>query len=94
MSGGHHSEFCLVELAHVVGLVVGGEALGRDRPVHVAHAVALDAGVTLEAGVVGDALVAQSAREVRSAHGAKGAVRVLFEKGMPGQSLGTKVTVA
>ena len=31
--------------------------------------------------------------EVRSAHGNKGAVRVLFEKGMPGQAIGTKVKV-
>ncbi|MBW2968210.1 50S ribosomal protein L35ae [Candidatus Woesearchaeota archaeon] len=31
--------------------------------------------------------------EVRSAHGNKGAVRVLFEKGMPGQSIGSKVKV-
>lgn len=30
---------------------------------------------------------------VRAAHGNKGALRVLFEKGMPGQSLGNKVTV-
>lgn len=29
--------------------------------------------------------------EVRSAHGNKGALRVLFETGMPGQSIGTKV---
>ena len=31
--------------------------------------------------------------EVRSAHGNKGALRVLFEKGMPGQSIGTKITI-
>lgn len=31
--------------------------------------------------------------EVRSAHGNSGALRVLFEKGMPGQSKGQKVTV-
>ena len=31
---------------------------------------------------------------VRGAHGNKGALRVLFEKGMPGQSLGNKVMVA
>ena len=30
---------------------------------------------------------------VRSAHGNKGALRVLFEKGMPGQSLMTKVKI-
>lgn len=29
--------------------------------------------------------------EVRSSHGSKGAVRVLFEKGMPGQSVSEKV---
>ena len=29
--------------------------------------------------------------EVRSAHGNSGALRILFEKGMPGQSLGNKV---
>ncbi len=29
--------------------------------------------------------------EVRSAHGNSGAVRVLFEKGMPGQAVGQKV---
>jgi large subunit ribosomal protein L35Ae len=28
---------------------------------------------------------------VASAHGAKGALRVIFERGMPGQSIGTKV---
>lgn len=31
--------------------------------------------------------------EVRSAHGNKGNVRVLFESGMPGQSIGTKVKI-
>ncbi|MDD5332002.1 MAG: 50S ribosomal protein L35ae [Candidatus Nanoarchaeia archaeon] len=31
--------------------------------------------------------------EIRSAHGNKGALRVLFEKGLPGQSLTTKVEV-
>lgn len=30
---------------------------------------------------------------VASAHGNKGAVRVIFEKGMPGQSLGTVVNI-
>jgi len=30
---------------------------------------------------------------VRSAHGSKGAVRVLFEKGMPGQSICQKVKI-
>lgn len=30
---------------------------------------------------------------VSKAHGGKGAVRVVFEKGLPGQSLGTKVDV-
>ena len=32
--------------------------------------------------------------KVSSTHGNKGAIRVLFEKGMPGQSLGNKVTIA
>ncbi len=31
--------------------------------------------------------------EVRNAHGNKGAMRVLFERGMPGQSIGQKVKV-
>ncbi|HLC65100.1 MAG TPA: 50S ribosomal protein L35ae [Candidatus Nanoarchaeia archaeon] len=31
--------------------------------------------------------------KVTMPHGNKGAVRVLFEKGMPGQSLGTKVKI-
>lgn len=31
--------------------------------------------------------------EIRSAHGNSGAIRVLFETGMPGQSVGKKVTV-
>jgi len=31
--------------------------------------------------------------KVASAHGNKGAIRVIFEKGMPGQSLGTKVEI-
>ncbi len=31
--------------------------------------------------------------EVRSSHGNSGAVRVLFETGMPGQALGTKVKI-
>jgi len=30
---------------------------------------------------------------VKSAHGSKGALRVLFEKGMPGQSIGQKVKI-
>lgn len=33
------------------------------------------------------------AGEIRSAHGNSGAVRVIFEKSLPGQSLGTKVKV-
>lgn len=31
--------------------------------------------------------------KVASAHGNKGAVRVIFEKGMPGQSIGQKVMI-
>lgn len=31
---------------------------------------------------------------VRAAHGNKGAVRVLFETGMPGQAIGKKVSLA
>ena len=31
--------------------------------------------------------------KVASAHGNKGAVRVIFETGMPGQSIGTKVEI-
>ncbi len=31
--------------------------------------------------------------EIRAAHGNKGGVRVLFEKGMPGQAVGRKVTI-
>lgn len=31
--------------------------------------------------------------KVASTHGNKGAIRVIFEKGMPGQSLGTKVEI-
>lgn len=31
--------------------------------------------------------------EVRSAHGNKGAIRVLFESGMPGQAIGKKVVI-
>ena len=32
--------------------------------------------------------------EVRSAHGNKGALRVLFETGMPGQAIGDKVVIS
>ena len=31
--------------------------------------------------------------EIRSAHGNSGAVRVLFETGMPGQAVGSKVKI-
>lgn len=31
--------------------------------------------------------------KVRAAHGDKGAVRILFETGMPGQAIGGKVTI-
>lgn len=31
--------------------------------------------------------------EIKAAHGSKGAVRALFEKGMPGQAIGTKVNI-
>ncbi len=31
--------------------------------------------------------------EIRSAHGNKGALRVLFETGMPGQAISTKVDI-
>lgn len=31
--------------------------------------------------------------EVRAAHGNKGAVRVIFERGMPGQAIGSKVSI-
>jgi large subunit ribosomal protein L35Ae len=48
-------------------------------------------------GLVGKEVVWKSPKDkeingkVASAHGNKGAVRVIFEKGLPGQSLGTKV---
>lgn len=32
--------------------------------------------------------------KITSTHGNKGAVRVLFEKGMPGQAVGKEVTIA
>ena len=32
--------------------------------------------------------------KIASAHGNSGAVRVVFEKGMPGQSLGQQITIA
>jgi len=32
--------------------------------------------------------------EIRSAHGNKGAVRVLFSSGMPGQAIGSKVVIS
>ena len=32
--------------------------------------------------------------EVRSAHGNSGAIRVLFETGMPGQAIGDKVVIS
>ncbi len=32
--------------------------------------------------------------KVASAHGNSGAIRVIFERGLPGQSLGTTVTIA
>lgn len=31
--------------------------------------------------------------EIRSAHGNSGAVRVLFERGMPGQAIGSKIEI-
>ena len=31
--------------------------------------------------------------KIASAHGNKGAIRVIFEKGMPGQSISTKVEI-
>ncbi|MDP3917064.1 MAG: 50S ribosomal protein L35ae [Nanoarchaeota archaeon] len=31
--------------------------------------------------------------KIASAHGNKGAVRVIFERGMPGQAIGQKVTI-
>lgn len=31
--------------------------------------------------------------EIRSSHGNKGALRVLFETGMPGQAIGAKVSI-
>jgi large subunit ribosomal protein L35Ae len=31
--------------------------------------------------------------EIRATHGTKGAVRALFEKGMPGQAIGSKVSI-
>ena len=31
--------------------------------------------------------------KIASSHGNKGAVRVIFEKGMPGQAIGQKVTI-
>ena len=50
-------------------------------------------------GLVGKEVVWKSPKgkeingKVASAHGNKGAIRVIFEKGLPGQSLGTKVEV-
>lgn len=31
--------------------------------------------------------------EVRAVHGSKGAVRILFERGMPGQAIGGKISI-
>ena len=31
--------------------------------------------------------------EIKSTHGSKGAVRALFETGMPGQAIGTKISI-
>jgi len=51
------------------------------------------------AGLVGKQVVWKSPKgkeingKVASAHGNKGAVRVIFEKGLPGQSLSTKVEI-
>ena len=51
------------------------------------------------AGLVGKGVVWKSPAgkdingKVASAHGNKGAIRVIFEKGMPGQSIGTKVQI-
>lgn len=50
-------------------------------------------------GLVGKEVVWKSPKgkeisgKVANAHGNKGAVRVIFDKGMPGQSLGTKVEI-
>jgi large subunit ribosomal protein L35Ae len=50
-------------------------------------------------GLVGKSAVWKSPKgkeikgKVASAHGNKGAVRVIFEKGMPGQSIGQKVII-
>tara|TARA_Y100000310_G_scaffold343903_1_gene453813 strand:+ start:1867 stop:2061 length:195 start_codon:yes stop_codon:yes gene_type:complete len=32
--------------------------------------------------------------EIKATHGGKGAVRAIFETGMPGQCIGTKVTLS
>lgn len=51
------------------------------------------------AGLVGKKVVWASSAgkeikgEVRAAHGGNGAIRVLFETGMPGQSVGQKVKI-
>ena len=50
-------------------------------------------------GLVGKQVVWKSPKgkeingKVASAHGNKGAIRVIFEKGLPGQSLSTKVEI-
>ena len=31
--------------------------------------------------------------EIKSTHGSKGAIRVIFERGMPGQSVGQKIDI-
>ena len=36
----------------------------------------------------------QISGKIAASHGSKGAVRVIFERGMPGQAIGTKVEIA
>jgi large subunit ribosomal protein L35Ae len=51
------------------------------------------------AGLVGKKVVWTNSKgnaiigKVASSHGNKGAIRAIFEKGMPGQSLGSKVVI-
>jgi large subunit ribosomal protein L35Ae len=74
--------------------------MSRKRPAHSHMIIIVDGVDSKEKAekLVGKKVVFNTGKkdmagEVAAAHGKKGAVRVIFEKGMPGQSIGGKVKI-
>ncbi len=78
----------------------GGRRTRMTRPTHLIVQVKGVSDKKKAEGLVGKKITWKSpgtkqiSGKIASAHGSKGAVRAIFERGMPGQAIGTKVEIA